>query len=105
MSGATASIWRYDNTFGDGSWRQVRTATTNASGGYSVTGLTPGNYRVGFRATGLQSEFNLDEADVEYADDVAVELNQTIGVNAGLVAPVRQLSGTVTRATGLVPCR
>ncbi len=69
------SIWRYENTFGDGSYRQVRTVTTNASGSYSVTALTPGNYRVGFRATGLQSEFNLDEADVEYADDVAVELN------------------------------
>ena len=100
VSGATVSIWRYDNTFGDGSFRQVRTATTNASGFYAVTGLQPGNYRVGFRAPGLQSEFHADEADVEHADDVGVELNQTRAVSATLAAPTRQLSGTLTGATG-----
>ena len=103
VSGATVSIWRYENTFGDGSYRQLRTVTTNAAGQYSVTGLTPGNYRVGFRATGLQGEFNLDQADVERAADVAVELNQTNAVNATLVAPTRQLSGTVTGTTGTGP--
>ena len=77
VNGATVSIWKYDDTFGDGSYQQVRTATTTARGGYVVTGLQPGNYRVGFRAAGLQGEFNVDKADVEHADDVAVELNQT----------------------------
>ena len=101
VSGATVSIWRYDNTFGDGSFRQVRTATTNASGFYAVTGLQPGNYQVGFRAPGLQSEFHADEVDVEHADDVGVELNPNRAVSATLAAPTRQtFSGTLTGATG-----
>ena len=103
VNGATVSIWKYDDTFGDGSYQQVRTATTTAAGGYVVTGLQPGNYRVGFRAAGLQGEFNVDEADVEHADDVAVELNQTRPVSAVLAAPTRQLSGTVSGATGTGP--
>ena len=75
-------------------------AQTTAGGAYSLTGLNPGNYRVGFTATGMTPEFNLDKADVELADDVAVALNGTATVNATIASNQRTLSGTVTAAVG-----
>ena len=51
----------------------------------------------------MTPEFNLDKADVELADDVAVALNGTMTVSATLASNLRTLSGTVTAAAGGAP--
>ena len=94
--GGTVRVYRWSS----GDFAQVTTATTTAGGAYTVTNLNPGNYRVGFSASGMTTEFSLDKSDVEVADDVAVALNGTAAVNALLASNQRTLSGTVTAAAG-----
>ncbi len=96
LTGATVRVYRWSNP----SFVQVGSAQTTAGGAYSLTGLNPGNYRVGLLRAGMTPEFHLDKADVELADDVAVALNGTATVNATLASNQRTLSGTVTAAAG-----
>ena len=99
LTGATVRVYRWSNP----SFVQVGSAQTTAGGAYSLTGLNPGNYRLGFSATGMTPEFHADKADVELADDVAVALNGTATINATLASNQRTLSGTVTAAAGGAP--
>ena len=99
LTGATVRVYRWSNP----SFVLATTATTAAGGGYTVTGLNPGNYRVGFTAATMTPEFHQDKADVELADDVAVALNGTASISATMASNQRTLSGTVTSAAGGAP--
>ncbi len=96
ITGATVRVYRWSGS----DFVQVRSTLTSAGGTYAVTGLIPGNYRVGFTAAGMTPEYNLDKADVDLGDDVAVSYNAVATVNAALVSNQRTLSGTVTAAAG-----
>lgn len=85
---AGASAYVYDSS---GSY-PIASATTNASGTYTITGLSAGSYTVKFFATGYASS--------TYAGTVSVSLGTTTsGINAAL-SPDGAISGTVTDAGG-----
>ena len=88
-----ASVFNLDNSFMGSAW-------TNASGDYTITGLTSGSYKVFFYPTPYSlnylSEWYNDKADFSTADQVAVTAgNTTSNINAQLAAG-GSISGQVT---------
>jgi hypothetical protein len=99
---ATAYGW---NASGE-SWNHVRSATTDAAGGYEIGGLTAGTYRVEFQDGqngNYLTEVYADAADLDSGTDVEVaEGGATGGVDASLALAGR-ISGTVTGPDGETP--
>ncbi|NCC34892.1 MAG: hypothetical protein EOM24_23195, partial [Chloroflexia bacterium] len=80
------------------------TATTDATGTYTITSLRPGTYRVFFAPAGASSgyfpEYYNDKPDLASADPVTVTAAQTTpNINASL-ASGGQITGRVTAASG-----
>lgn len=77
---------------------ECRTGVTNASGEYTLEGLTEGHYRVGFNATGFSTQYYNDVSSLGESTLVSVTTgNVTEHIDAGLE---EQGQGTVTgRAT------
>ncbi len=80
------------------------TATTDATGTYTITSLRPGTYRVFFEPAGASSgyfpEYYNDKPDLASADPVTVTASQTTSnINASL-ASGGQITGRVTAASG-----
>ena len=105
ISGVDVTLYEYfdgDEDF-PGGWGPIDSTTTNTSGNYSLTGILPGTYRVGFSGqASYASEFHRNAVTVETATDVQVTLNSApITVDADL-APARHVTGTVT-STAIPP--
>jgi Carboxypeptidase regulatory-like domain len=77
---------------------ECRTGVTNASGEYTLEGLTEGHYRVGFNVTGFATQYYNDVSSLGESTLVSVTTgNVTEHIDAGLE---EQGQGTVTgRAT------
>ena len=83
----------------------VASGQTDASGGYTISGLSPGVYEVGFDdgAGTHASQFYNDEPSLSAANGVTVASGQaTTGVDAAL-ADAGAISGTVTGAPDSTP--
>lgn len=82
---------------------EVSSATTNASGAYSITGLSPGSYRLHFvdcASGGYVDEYWNNRATLESADAISVQAGQEAsGTNAQL-ASAGAITGTVTKPGG-----
>lgn len=81
-----------------GSWITASSASTDAAGNYTITGLSAGTYRVEFFdiSGNYTSEYYNDVTDVDTASDVAVGVaTTTSGINAAL-----SVSGYDTWASG-----
>jgi hypothetical protein len=77
IAGAEACVYR------------VLCGTTEASGAYSIEGLSPGEYQVEFLAPGYIGEFWHDKRTAAEADPVVVGPEEAVtGINAGLSKPV-----------------
>ena len=65
------------------------TATTDSAGTYTVSGLAPGSYKVGFSGTGFVSEFYNGKSSLSVADLVSVAGGSTTsGINATLAVVI-----------------
>ncbi|GAA1925284.1 carboxypeptidase regulatory-like domain-containing protein [Nocardioides marmoribigeumensis] len=99
LQGVTVEAWKYfpDSDY----WDQVGTpATTNASGVYTLTGLSSGTYAVKFSKTGYVPEFWNDQRTLDTATTFTLTTGQAkTGVSAALVQS-HKLSGTVTGSGG-----
>jgi hypothetical protein len=82
--------------FPAGQTSAVQFASPNSDGFYTLSGLTPGTYRVGFFASGQVTQFYDAKPSLALADPVTVTAGATTpNVNATLVA-AGAISGTVT---------
>lgn len=99
---ANIQVTSYNDPEGDGVWNVSGTATTNASGGYTIPGLDLGVQRIGFVDTitprRYSTEYYQDAATLATATNVNLTLAAT-SVNATLAA-TGGLNGTVTGADG-----
>jgi|GEM_PF-832745 len=81
----------------------VGTATIQANGSYTITGLPPGQYAVRASASGYVSEYLNDY----YALAVAVRITVISGINIPNInitlAPAGTVNGRVTAANGVTP--
>ena len=101
-TGLVASAW----SNASGSWRLISNAITNDSGGYSIRGLLPGNYRVMFSDSSLYipprfvTEYYDNVLNIEDAQDVPVTAGvPTTGINASL-GTYGSVSGNVKASDG-----
>jgi 5-hydroxyisourate hydrolase-like protein (transthyretin family) len=105
ISGTVTSAASHDPLQGvevdvyDSSDEFVNSTTTAASGTYTLSGLTPGSYEVGFVPTGnLLPQFYNGQASLDNANAVTVTASHTTsGIDAALAAG-GNISGTVTDA-------
>lgn len=103
VAGAAVAVYAQD----DDGWSQVMQTTTDAQGGYFLTGLSTGDYRVGFSGTGYLPEFWDDAHSVRSAADVAVTRGATTAdIDASLTPATTGPSSitvlTAPRVTGKV---
>lgn len=85
-------------------WQQVSNTTTDQNGDYSLSGLKPGTYRVGFAIRyppgPFAGEFYNNVSTIEAATDLVVNEDvATLEINAQLGRP-NQIGGQVTTITG-----
>ena len=100
-----AAIQGVDVTVYDSNEQYVASTPTSAAGGYTLSGLAPGVYEVGFDdGTGVHaSEFYNDRKSLFTADAITVASGQTTtGVDAAL-ATAGGIGGTVTGAPTATP--
>lgn len=86
-------------------WEYVKADLTDGSGAYTLGGLAPATYRVGFSDPSGQhvTEFYNDKALLLGADDVVITAGGSVsGLNASLAAAAR-IQGLVTRLDGITP--
>jgi hypothetical protein len=86
-----------------GGWMVIDSTVTSGGGGYTLTGLTPGTYRIGFEDLDNNEyvdEFYDNADSVGTATDIQVDNGDVItGINAALsLAANTGISGTVTEA-------
>ncbi|HEV7758455.1 MAG TPA: carboxypeptidase-like regulatory domain-containing protein, partial [Acidimicrobiales bacterium] len=62
----------------------VKTFVTDATGGYTATGLAPGDYTVLFMATGHKTEYNLDRPRKADADIITITEGDGLTLDATL---------------------
>lgn len=101
LAGISASLYQ-PTGFG---WEWVKSDTTDGSGAYSLGGLAPGTYRVGFSDPSGQhvTEFYDDQPLLLGANDVVIASGASVsGLNASLAAAAR-IQGLVTRLDGVTP--
>jgi hypothetical protein len=76
-------------------------ASTNASGEYTVSGLSEGQYKVGFSALPYANQYYNKQPSLANANFVSVtEGSTTPGINATLQEPGK-ITGTVTNSAGV----
>ncbi len=93
-----AGVYTFDVE--DDSWWIFDTVEVDASdGSYELAGLEPGTYRVGFfdEAGLVVPEYFNDVAYLDDADDIVVDGQPVVGVDATL-APASRITGTITGA-------
>ncbi len=87
----------------DAGGSEIANATTGAAGGYEISGLTPGPYRIHFvdcSGLGYVDEFYADKATLEAADPITVSAGApSAGIDATL-ASSGAISGHVTGPGG-----
>jgi hypothetical protein len=95
-------IYRYDPD--EDSYVYYGNASVQGDGTYEVGGLTPGNYKIGFRdgAQRLVPEFWNDKATLEEADDLDLEAGEHATAIDAALAPGATIAGTVTDTAGAV---
>ncbi len=98
------SAWRLFPSQQQSSWQQIANTRTDQRGDYSLSGLTPETYRVGFAVMhppeAFAGEFYDNAAMIDDATDIVVrEGEATLHIDAELGRPGR-LSGRVTNANG-----
>jgi hypothetical protein len=71
----------------DGQWVSSYRGSTMSDGGYDLTGLVAGTYRLWFYDARFNDEFWDDAPDVHSASDVVVSTGQTISGKNGDLAP------------------
>lgn len=75
---------------------------TDATGSYSLVGLTPGFVKLEFSAGGFVTKYSTNRASLGTADKIAVSSGKTVtGANANLL-PAGSISGIVTNSDGTV---
>ncbi len=90
----------------DSSGSPVASASTGADGSYTVAGVPPGVYRVGFEASGYQSQFYSARTSLASADPVTLSSGYTMnGVDAALAPSPGSITGRVTDAVTGRPIR
>ena len=97
VSDVTVTVYSHDAT--TDRWVARTRALTDATGAYSLGGLAPGTYRVGFAHDDHVAEFWQDAASLSGATDVVVGSSATVpGVDADLTSlPITNTSApTVT---------
>lgn len=106
-AGLVASAW----SNASGSWRLISNAITNDTGGYSIRGLLPGNYRVMFSDSSIYipprfvTEYYDNVLSIEDAQDVPVTAGVTTsGINASL-GSYGSVSGNVKAYDGTTNLR
>ena len=88
--GASVSVY-------DSGGNVIGSAMTDSSGAYTVSGLAPGSYRVGFTATGHVSQFYNGKPSLASAAPVTVTADSTTaGIDAALAANLPLLPPTIT---------
>ncbi len=87
-----------------GSWPFERSATTDASGAYTLTRLYPATYRLGLRDPQEQftPRFHLDAQNVESAQDILVSDVDVTGIRTSLQRSA-QITGVVSMWDGSRP--
>jgi 5-hydroxyisourate hydrolase-like protein (transthyretin family) len=87
-----------------GNWDYASGASTNATGVYSMRGLTAGSYRVEFYdiSGNHLREFHNDKATFALADSFAIPSGGAVVIDASL-APASRIEGTVTREGSGLP--
>lgn len=87
-----------------GSWPFERSATTDASGAYTLTRLYPATYRLGLRDPQEQftPRFHPDAQNVESAQDILVSDADVIGIRTSLQRSA-QITGAVSMWDGSHP--
>lgn len=103
-SGALAgvTVQAYGASPMDGDVGVLATATTNASGQYSLATLSPGSYSIRFSdfGTNWAAEYYTNGLGIHDATPVSLGVSQVLtGINATLVAG-STISGTITKAVG-----
>lgn len=97
---ASASIYAYRYLPGDGTWEQQYSTSTNGSGQYTLTNLTPGTYRLMFYRSGYITEFRHNVYEVYEADDVVIGNGDNLtGIDEAL-SHGTTISGTVRNGAG-----
>lgn len=102
LQNVSVTVYKYGTyPWGGNGWYYFTSAYTDADGNYSITGLTTGEYKVGFSvAAGYVSELYNDKHDLDSADLVTVTQGSTTeNINASLAA-VGAISGAVTDEYG-----
>ncbi len=107
VSGASGPLEGIDvvafvpNPADPGSWLNQGSATTDATGHYTIAGLTTGAYRVGFTdpTNAYATEYFIDTNSLNSALSVTVASGGTTTVNATLALASR-ITGTVTDSAG-----
>ena len=97
---ADVQVSAYTYNAAEDFWEYQGGAFTEPDGTYSITGLAPDSYHVGFDGTddGFVKEFYNDQPDVESGDDVDVTGGTTETANAELGVGA-SISGTVSWPT------
>ncbi|MCE7989954.1 MAG: hypothetical protein DYG89_53075 [Caldilinea sp. CFX5] len=98
------SAWRLFPSHQQSSWQQVANTNTDPNGYYSLSGLTPDTYRIGFAVMyppgAFAGEFYDNASMIDDATDIVVrEGEATLHIDAQLGRPGR-LSGRVTNTNG-----
>lgn len=104
---ADVDVAAYSWSDEDGSWVVAGRAWSDDAGDYSLSGLRPGAYRIGFdgASCGYESEFYDNAERLSDARDVsAAEGTTTAGVDASMVR-LGRISGTVTASFGTMGAR
>ncbi len=97
LAGITVNVYSSADVF-------KGTATTDASGNYSIGNLPTGSYKVSFGADSTHlAEWNLDRSSQGSADLVSVTIPSTTTVNATLTQAFGTISGNVKGAESGTP--
>lgn len=88
---------------GDDGWNDVAYAYTESDGSYTMGGLSPGTYRVGFYSSSHVGEYFNNTASISSATDVVVgAAAKVVGIDASL-ADLGRITGKVTGPDGTTP--
>jgi 5-hydroxyisourate hydrolase-like protein (transthyretin family) len=100
LEGIRVGAWEWDGTAEF--WQHVTSTYTGSDGGYVITGLTSGTYRVQF--WDLSGDYLIEAysnaVDLDFGQDVFVVDSETAGGIDAALALASKISGRVTRMDG-----